>query len=192
MQNNKSCHQQSFVNKITWILASLKNNQSFNSTADVSVRLTSLRERKLSLQEEKSIVSSRRIWVKWVHFKISRVFTADILAYSSPAFSFSFSLALFIFFLCLSTYSTSYTWSYSFLQNVRLLLQIAVGHASSRQKKHGLQQRVCVCHFILAYMEGRTYGRKWRHNLAIISGFHAFPNFSYPWCSARLGREAPL
>ena len=49
-------------------------------------------------------------------------------------------------------------------------------------------------------MEGRTYvrmdvrsvGRKWRHNLTKISGFHAFPNFSYPWCSARLRRGAPL
>ena len=142
-------------NKITWILASLKNNQSFNSTADFFVRFTSLRERKLSPQEEKSIVSSRWIGVKWFHFKISRVLTAGILAYSSAAFSFSFSLALFIF-LCSSTYSTSYTWIYNFLQNLRLFFQKAVGHASSRQKKRGLQCLGFECPF---HMEGRTYVR---------------------------------
>ena len=51
--------QQSFVNKITSILASWGNNQP--SIADFFDGFTSLRERKLSLQEEKSHVSSCRI-----------------------------------------------------------------------------------------------------------------------------------
>ena len=51
----------------------------------------------------------------------------------------SLSLSPFIFFLCLSTYSTSNTRIYSFLQNLRLFFQKAVGHASSRQKKRGLR-----------------------------------------------------
>ena len=54
--------------------------------------------RKLSLQVEKSKVSSRRVGVKRFHFNISRVFTAGtcilFLAYSTPAFSFSLQLFL--------------------------------------------------------------------------------------------------
>ena len=43
------------------LLASLKNNQSFHSIADYFVRFTTISERKVSLQDEKSNVSHRRI-----------------------------------------------------------------------------------------------------------------------------------
>ena len=46
------------------ILASSENNQSFYSTADFFVRFTTLSERNVLLQEEKSNVSSSRIGVK--------------------------------------------------------------------------------------------------------------------------------
>ena len=46
------------------ILASSENNQSFYSIADFFVRFTTLSERNVPLQEEKSKVSSRRIGVK--------------------------------------------------------------------------------------------------------------------------------
>ena len=48
------------------VLASSENNQSFYSIADFSVRFTTLSERNVSLQEEKSNVSSRRIGVKMI------------------------------------------------------------------------------------------------------------------------------
>ena len=35
-----------------------------------------------------------------------------------------------------------------------------VGHPTTRRKKPGLQHRVWVSHFTLAYMEERTYGRR--------------------------------
>ena len=46
------------------VLASSENNQSFYSIADFFVRFTALSERNVSLQEEKSDVSLRRIGVK--------------------------------------------------------------------------------------------------------------------------------
>ena len=52
--------QQSFFNKITCILASLENNQSFYSIADFFVRFTTSSERKVSLQGEKSNVAPDR------------------------------------------------------------------------------------------------------------------------------------
>ena len=52
--------QQHHMNTLT----SLENNESFYSIADFFVRFTKLSERKVSLQEEKSNVSSRRIRVK--------------------------------------------------------------------------------------------------------------------------------
>ena len=52
------------------ILASSENNQSFYSIADFSVRFITLSERNVSLQEETSNVPSRRIGVKWFHFRI--------------------------------------------------------------------------------------------------------------------------
>ena len=90
-----------------------------------------------------------------LHCWYSCLFIACVLVF----LPLSFSLSPFIFFLCLSTYSMSYTWIYSFLQNLRLFFQKAVGHASSRQKKRGLQHWVWVSHFTLAYTEGRTYVR---------------------------------
>ena len=60
LQSSKVC-EQNHKN----ILASLKNNQSLYSFADFFVRFTPLRERKVSLKEEKSTsVSSLRIRVK--------------------------------------------------------------------------------------------------------------------------------
>ena len=68
LQNNKPAKfcQQNHMN----ILASSEKNQSFYSIADFFVRFTTLSERNVSLQEEKSNVSSCRIGVKWFHFKI--------------------------------------------------------------------------------------------------------------------------
>ena len=45
------------------VLAFSENNQSFYSIADFFVRFTALSERNVSLQEEKSNASSRRIGV---------------------------------------------------------------------------------------------------------------------------------
>ena len=73
----------------------MSNNQSFYSIADFFFyRFTSLRERKRSLQEEKSNVSSRRI-------EKTNDFTAGILAYSSPGMRSRFlSLPLSFFYVC--------------------------------------------------------------------------------------------
>ena len=60
LQNSKPA--KFFVNKITWVSASLDTNHP--------VRFTMLSVRKVSLQEEKFNVSSRQIGVKWFHFKI--------------------------------------------------------------------------------------------------------------------------
>ena len=46
------------------VLASLENNPSFYSIADFFVRFTTLSKQKVSRQEEKFNVSSRRIRVK--------------------------------------------------------------------------------------------------------------------------------
>ena len=45
-------------------------NQSFYSIAEFFFRFTTLSERKISLQEEKCKISSRRIGVELLHFKI--------------------------------------------------------------------------------------------------------------------------
>ena len=54
----KFCHQNCMN-----VLAYSENNQSFYSIADFSVRFTTLSERNVSPQEEKSNVLSRRVGV---------------------------------------------------------------------------------------------------------------------------------
>ena len=71
------------------ILSFSENIQSLYSIADFSVRFTTLSEQNVSLQEEKSDVSSRRIGLKWFHFKIlvmcqSICFSRRWLPYSFP------------------------------------------------------------------------------------------------------------
>ena len=110
-QNNKSCHQQSVVNKITSILASL--------TCPFVPFLfffldpfTSLRERKLSLlttgKIQRFVAPGRSKMISLqdspcLYGWYSCLFIACVLVFF---LSLPFS---FIFFLCLSTYSTSYT-----------------------------------------------------------------------------------
>ena len=56
------------------IPASSEHNQYFYSTDDFFVRFTTLSERNVPLQEEKSNALSHRIGVKLVHFKIRLLF----------------------------------------------------------------------------------------------------------------------
>ena len=51
----KTTNQQSFVKKITSILASLENNQSFYSIADFFLQFKSLSEHKLQAQQANKI-----------------------------------------------------------------------------------------------------------------------------------------
>ena len=55
----KAANLESFVNKIPWTVTFIENNQSFSSIADFFVHFTTLCERNVSLQEEKSNVSGR-------------------------------------------------------------------------------------------------------------------------------------
>ena len=176
-QNNKSCHQQSVVNKITWILASL--------TCPFVPFLfffldpfTSLRERKLSLLTTgKSNVSSRRVGVKWFHFKIPRVFTDGILAYSSPAFSFSFSLSLSplsSFYVCRHIQRAIHKLKFIafFKMNVCFCKkQLAMQVPAERNAGCSIGFECLISHW-LTRRGGRTYvrtvGHKWRHNLTKI------------------------
>ena len=142
-------------------------------------------------QQGKSNVSSRRVGVKWFHFKIPRVFTDGILAYSSPAFSFSFSLSLSplsSFYVCRHIQRAIHKLKFIafFKMNVCFCKkQLAMQVPAKRNAGCSIGFECLISHW-LTRRGGRTYvrtvGHKWRHNLTKIFRMHAFPIFSYPWC----------
>ena len=134
------------------ILASSKNNKSFYSMADFFVPFTRLSERNVSLQKEKSNVSSRWIGVKcfsrrYAYCSLSRCWSQKLTLYS--------------------------------VKNYYYFFKTAVGDATSRRKKKtGCSRRFeCLISYWLTQKSlstyvrsvGRSVGRKWRHNQRKIS-----------------------
>ena len=133
--------------KIIRILASLKNNQSFNSTADFfrSFYIVTWAKTFTSRGKIQRFISSRQIGVKWYHFKISRVFTPgwySCFRFIACVLVFSLSLSLSSFYVCghiqrVDEFIACFkTYVFFFLK--------AAGRAAYRRKKRGLQHRVWV------------------------------------------------
>ena len=136
------------------ILTSSENNQPFYSIAGFFVRFTTLSERNVSLQEQNSNVSSRRIGVKCFHFKILMMCQSICFSrrdsFGSFAHCWSHTLTLyFVVFKIIFVVFLKRSWWCNF----------------HRKKKRGLPHRLRV-----AFHNGLHRGAdvrtvwQWRHN----------------------------
>ena len=171
-KNCKTSNQQSFVNRIKWIL---------DSISEFLVCFTTFSERKVSLKEEKLqrfVAPDRSKIISLQDFSrvpvtVCSVFTVAIrqslsftlnFAYLSPAFSFSFSLPFSSFHVCrhirrVHEFIAFFKMSVYFSKK-QLAVQLPA-------EKNGLHRGADV----------RTVGRRWRHNQTKIFRIDALLNF---------------